>query len=211
MSLRLPPLNMYVVVANSGRRHWQMRLRFVWSVCELTLAEVPYGAHSLTWHVPAPHPASISLNRVSFLEKEGEIKLKHGQDWQCESQTSLFLEKELSPPALVMLIFVFHRALSTCQAQGQINNSQGERQGRTSQSFISLHVCHHRGRDRCPRHLQVYLCRQCSWGTMGAWLLQHQMMVANVWQETPLCANYTWWGDSRQDFCWHTVQAILYF
>ena len=26
--------------------------------------------HSLTWHVPAPHPASISLNRVSFLEKK---------------------------------------------------------------------------------------------------------------------------------------------
>lgn len=23
--------------------------------------------HSLTWHVPAPHPASISFNRVSFL------------------------------------------------------------------------------------------------------------------------------------------------
>ncbi|KAG7245431.1 hypothetical protein INR49_010882 [Caranx melampygus] len=29
------------------------------------------STHSLTWHVPAPHPASISLNRVSCRRTSG--------------------------------------------------------------------------------------------------------------------------------------------
>lgn len=33
-------------------------------------------AFKFTWHVPAPHPASISLNRVNFLWEEERVKQK---------------------------------------------------------------------------------------------------------------------------------------
>lgn len=48
--------------------------------------------HTLTWHVPAPHPASISLSNVSFLrrkqeEAEEEEEEKSGQMKACTGLT----------------------------------------------------------------------------------------------------------------------------
>lgn len=72
-------------------------MRPMWFVCELTLAvlkagvpdgeqeaAIKAGPYSLTWHVPAPHPASISLNRVSFLEKKDK---KQAQTKACIRST----------------------------------------------------------------------------------------------------------------------------
>lgn len=94
----------------------------------------------------------------------------------------------MSLPVLAMLIFVSH--FDTCQALGQINNSQAERLSQTSQSFINSHVCHHGDGDISPRNLQGYPCWQSTRGTMGVCLQQHQMLTTDSWHVIPLYTTF---------------------
>lgn len=126
--------------------------------------------HSLTWHVPAPHPANISLNRVSFLEKK--IK-QQDQTKACTRRTVWESDNFISSVLQKGVVTTWAGDANLCLPYQHVRHKgrliiHNVWLGQTSQSFISLHVCHHGDGDRCPRNLQAGL-RIVLMGTTSTW------------------------------------------